>query len=305
MSRKLTNEIIDQCLSNNNRTVLRIGEYISAHVKILWKCTNCDNIWNSSYANISSGKDCPECARLRIQTKNTFTDKHIDKKLINDNKNIKRIGKYLTARQSIKWECIICKHEWVTTPDKILRGTGCPTCATNKRRLTNEIVDSRVAIINNKISRIDDFINTRTKIQWKCDKDHIWEATPDRILAGTGCPKCNMMGTYRLSLGTAELQITTNLYLIRFVSKINDNSFIKIGITKQKILTRFAGYTKNYDIEILYNTKLSLLECINTEQKVIQNLSKYQYIPEGKFGGKTECFIDIPEVEKKILQLLK
>lgn len=55
-------------------------------------------------------------------------------------------------------------------------------------KLTNEIVDAR--LVGRNIQRLGDYINTRTKIKWLCSKGHEWNAFPDTILRGHGCPKC-------------------------------------------------------------------------------------------------------------------
>jgi len=34
------------------------------------------------------------------------------------------------------------------------------------------------------------YINSKTKLRWRCSKGHEWKATPDSIKRGTGCPEC-------------------------------------------------------------------------------------------------------------------
>jgi thiol-disulfide isomerase/thioredoxin len=34
------------------------------------------------------------------------------------------------------------------------------------------------------------YVNTATKLRWRCKEGHIWEATPDPIKRGHWCPKC-------------------------------------------------------------------------------------------------------------------
>jgi hypothetical protein len=61
------------------------------------------------------------------------------------------------------------------------------------KRLTNEIIDLR--LIGRNIERIDNYIDKRTPIHFKCLIDncgHIWLAAPGNVAGGnrTGCPKC-------------------------------------------------------------------------------------------------------------------
>jgi hypothetical protein len=56
-------------------------------------------------------------------------------------------------------------------------------------KLSNQIIDERIK--NRSLERVDDFINTTTKIKWKCLIDNtIWSATPSNIIYGYGCPVC-------------------------------------------------------------------------------------------------------------------
>lgn len=370
-NKRLTNDIVDKRLINDNKPIKRIGNYINAHIKTEWECEICKNTWmaipNSILKVNPSG--CPHCAG-----KFKYTNKDIDNKL--KNRNLLRIGNYINYDTPIKWKCTKCNHEWTASPNgiigkhqsncpvcaqtlggkrksagqqqrvlKILKSkninlineytriidkhdfeckkcnyvwqvhlndivnndTGCPSCA-GLAKLTNETADNRLLKRSDIIYRIDDIVNARTKCTWRCEHGHEWLAVPDSVLNfGSGCPICNA-GFYSRDYIQSNFSVMVtpaSLYFVKFTQKITNISFVKIGITKRTVLQRFSGYKKNYNIETLYVTELSLLECINLERDIIYKMKQYQYIPEGKFGGKTECFIDIPEVERKILQLLE
>lgn len=34
------------------------------------------------------------------------------------------------------------------------------------------------------------YFNLRTKLQWQCSEQHVWEAPPDSIKSGSWCPAC-------------------------------------------------------------------------------------------------------------------
>ena len=36
----------------------------------------------------------------------------------------------------------------------------------------------------------DNYVNIKTKLEWRCLNKHTWKATPDNILRGKWCPKC-------------------------------------------------------------------------------------------------------------------
>lgn len=371
-NKRLTNEIVDKRLINDNKPITRVGDYINAHVKIKWECKNCKNTWiaipNSILKVNPSG--CPCCAGSI-----KYTNQDIDNKL--KSRNIVRIGNYMNYDTPIKWKCVYCKHEWKASPNgvigehksncpsctRILSGkkkslgqkqrvmkileskdiklvsnytriidkhnfhckkcnhvwsvhlndivnnnTGCPLCA-GLIKLTNEVVDQRLSQRNDIIYRIDDIVNARTKCRWRCVYGHKWLAIPDSILNfGTGCPFCNKKGFYNEAykqLNPNDMNLVANLYVVRFIHKSTGESFIKIGITKNRISKRFASYKKLYDVKTLHISKLFLGDCIDLENYIIYRMRNYQYIPEGKFNGRTECFIDIPEVEREIFKLLE
>ena len=60
------------------------------------------------------------------------------------------------------------------------------------RRLTHEEFVNRMREINNDIEILGEYINANTKIKVRCKIDgYEWEATPNNLLSGNGCPKCN------------------------------------------------------------------------------------------------------------------
>jgi hypothetical protein len=56
-------------------------------------------------------------------------------------------------------------------------------------KLNNELIDKR--LVGRNIVRIGDYVNSKTKIKWKCLIDgYEWYTKPNTIFMGCGCPKC-------------------------------------------------------------------------------------------------------------------
>ena len=76
-------------------------------------------------------------------------------------------------------------HIYQQASGKHLQGQGCPVC---KKKTTEEYVqeckDKGLDL------PIEDYINTRTKINHKCSKGHIYPQRPHNHLQGQGCPLC-------------------------------------------------------------------------------------------------------------------
>lgn len=178
---KITNDIVDERLSQ--RPLQRIEDYIGDKKKILWKCLNCAHEWKAIPNAIFRGTGCPKCAG-----KEKITNEEFDQRI--ESRPVKRLSDYKGHTHTIKMECLnkSCLHVWDTKATYILTGSNCPKCNLTEK-FTNEVVDNFIK--ERPIIRLDDYIDTRTKIRWKCEKcDHIWLARPAGVLKGQGCPKC-------------------------------------------------------------------------------------------------------------------
>lgn len=303
---KYTNDDIDDKIKNRN--LLCISDYINYDTQLKWKCGDCNNEWLATPNNvIGKNSGCPACSQKTSGKKKSLGQQKRVFEILKS-KNISLLNEYTRIKDKHKFKCEKCNHEWTTTPNNIVNSnTGCPSCA-GLVKLTNEVVDQRLSERNDIIHRVDDIINARTKCIWQCEHGHKWPATPDSVLNfGSGCPICNAGFYSREYIQKNATTMATNakIYLVRFEQKSSNVNFVKIGITKHPILKRFSGYQKKYNIDILYTKELTLLDCINLERDIIYKMKEHQYIPEGKFGGRTECFKNLPEVERKILQLLE
>jgi len=288
MSRaKLTNELVDHRLRNTYRRIIRLEEYINAHTRILWGCEICNNQWSATPGTILNDlTGCPKCAKIP-----RLTNKIVDSRLIDDKRNIKRIGQYIDSKTKIDWKCTVCNNQWKAAPDGVLNSKrGCSKCS-NNLKLTNKIVNERLINQKRDIQRIGQVSGTNTKIDWKCNNGHVWKATPNNVLnKNTGCSKCNRLGN------PGKLYFKNNphkkispglLYLIEIT--YNNQTFIKVGITEKSVKNRFLGDIKRYNIIELTSKKMSLYEAYLIEQKILRQYIKYLVEPNSTFNGKTEC----------------
>lgn len=107
------------------------------------------------------------------------------------NSHITIIGEYTGVHKHIACKCNVCGYEWMSTPHELLRGSGCIKCFREKLKLTNEEFIERMKNINPNIIFLSKYIDNKTKIKCKCLIDNYeWEATPNKLLMGRGCPKC-------------------------------------------------------------------------------------------------------------------
>ena len=159
--------------------------YINTNTKLKWKCA-VGHEWEATPDNIKVGKWCPKCA---IKKNADNKRKSItDMQLIAKNRGGKCLSKeYTNMNSKLQWECSK-GHQWLAIPSNIISGKWCPTCAGKKRTITD--MCNAAEQYNGKCLS-SAFIDMMTKLEWQCEKGHVWEATPNSIInKNSWCPIC-------------------------------------------------------------------------------------------------------------------
>lgn len=94
---------------------------------------------------------------------------------------------YLNNRTKLKWQCDK-GHVWEATPHDISGGAWCHICGGSFKKTLEEM--QKIAEEKGGKCLSLKYINSKTRLQWQCEKGHIWEATPAKILIGRWCPYC-------------------------------------------------------------------------------------------------------------------
>lgn len=196
-NKKKTIKEYKQELANINPNIEVIEEYIDAKTPILHQCNIDGYVWKTSPNNVLGGHGCPACARQKVGEKNSKSHNQYVKEIAIINPNIEVVEQYSGSHIPILHRCKIDGHEWKPTPDSILHGCGCPKCAGNQKK-TTEQYKAELAIKNPDIEVLGEYITAIIPILHRCKKDgYIWMARPANILFGHGCPLCagNMLRT--------------------------------------------------------------------------------------------------------------
>lgn len=104
-----------------------IGEYINSKSPIQCKCLIDGCIWYPIPNNLLKGTGCPQCAGTKNKTHEEFM-----LELNKINPNILVLSKYINSKYKIKCQCLIDYKVWWSTPNNLLRGSGCPECNQSK-----------------------------------------------------------------------------------------------------------------------------------------------------------------------------
>lgn len=116
----LSKDIVNHRLTNDNRGITMIGEYITANIKSLFRCA-CSHEWLARPGHVLKSSGCPKCSDTSL-TKDIINDR-----LNNDNSGITLIGECLGASSKTLFRCE-SNHEWYSEPRNVLSGKGCPSC---------------------------------------------------------------------------------------------------------------------------------------------------------------------------------
>ena len=104
---------------------------------------------------------------------------------------------YVNARTIYPWSCNICGHKWNASWDNAQR-YWCKRCADarGKKKLMHSIEHiQKVAESRGFTLLSKKYLGARKLHRYQCKKRHEWNATPDNINRGKGCPYC--FGKYK------------------------------------------------------------------------------------------------------------
>ena len=143
-------------------------------------------------SNHLKGHGCPHCAKNGVRpTLEAFRARFSDKMI-----NLSEF-EYKRATDAGKCLCERCGNVWYTTPMSLMKGSGCPRCAKERRvmkRTSN--IDEFIRKFQEKHGINYDFseakyVNAITKMAVICPSHGKFFITPNDLLSGHGCPICS------------------------------------------------------------------------------------------------------------------
>lgn len=100
--------------------------------------------------------------------------------------------RYINSTTKLLWGCED-GHRWYAAPAAVRHKSWCRICAiarsASARRLSIGHMDSLAKQRGIQcVSRR--YVNSSTKMRWRCGQGHTWQATPGDVRSGHGCPHC-------------------------------------------------------------------------------------------------------------------
>ena len=119
MGKKLTTHLVNERLKN--RGIRLLDDYSHANDKLLFRGL-CNHEWLATPNNIMNhNRGCPKCA----------SNATLNKEIVNERikgRGFTLIDEYRGSHKKSLFRCIN-GHEWMAISDNIVRGQGCPMCA--------------------------------------------------------------------------------------------------------------------------------------------------------------------------------
>lgn len=200
MPRRLCYTIEDmQRLALSKSGMCLSREYFNLTTPLVWQCKY-GHKWTSRPCNIVSGKWCPKCGSARVHLKGSYGS--VKKRYtLGDLKNlaITHHGycleeEYLGLNIKHKWQCER-GHQWLARPSSVLyMKTWCPFCAFERNAGTQrDGIENMYALAESRGGKClsTKYLNATKKLDWECNRGHVWEATPSNVKNGSWCRICS------------------------------------------------------------------------------------------------------------------
>lgn len=173
----LTKEIVNERI--HDRGLILIGDYKDTATRSVFQCSK-GHSWQTTPGGVLGGSGCPHCDGQAPLNKDIVNDRIADRGFI-------MLGEYANVDTKSMFQCSE-GHTWEATPYKVMARTGCPHCS-RRVPLTTQSINDRIS--GRGFVMMDEFISSQTKVRFECSAGHIWEAKPNNILNGRGCPACS------------------------------------------------------------------------------------------------------------------
>lgn len=229
-----------------------------------------------------------------------ITCKEFDAKLAVKNPKVIRVGIYKNDYTKIEFKCLIHNQIGLSRPTDVLRGHGLSCCSFNEaqRRLAAESYDERLKQKNPKIVRLGEYVNTKTKIKFKClIHNEVHLARPESCLKGRGLACCGKINTLNHSIKFGKQP--TELYLFN-LSRFSE--YVKVGISKNSDNRK----DEEYGEQILIKKLNSRAEAYVLEQAILQDKTLTRDCPEemylNRWPGWTEVRKCSKDVAKQVVE---
>lgn len=144
------------------------------------------------------------------------------------------------------------------------------------------------------------YTRSNEKILIECDEHGLFTQLANSHVQGSGCPKCTVYdsssspntGWNETTISRFPIEKQNSIAYVYIIRLTSDNeNFYKIGFSTNPT-KRFHKF-KPYSIEVIKLIKLTMIEAIKYEKKLLSLHKENKYIPQYIKCGKHECFNEL------------
>jgi hypothetical protein len=158
-------------------------KHVSVESRVTWECAE-GHRWDQSPARLRYGRPtwCPTCARASKLTLTELRDLAA-----------KQGGACLsetatTKMDAYRWKCAV-GHVFSMSAKAVTRGSFCPRCRSPQKRDLARF--QRIAGQRKGECLSKTYVNSMTRLQFRCKAGHAWWAIPMSIARGSWCRVCS------------------------------------------------------------------------------------------------------------------
>lgn len=300
MGKKLTTlDFIERAVQVHGSTYdYSLTKYVNADVKVEIVCSVHGSFFQRP-ADHTRGSGCALCNERQQLTVQQFVDRAIQ---VHKSKYTYERVTYKNVTTKVDISCP-SHGTFSQTPKDHLTGYGCPTCGGTKKKSNTEFITQAKETHGDKYSySLVDLTSMNKKVEITCPEHGNFFQRPADHINGSGCPVCSLLvrGKYSqqyFETFPVEKSAPAILYLVSV-----DDTFCKIGITKQTLTQRFT----NKPVTEVLTVPMTLYDAYVREQEILTRYSHQRYRTAGvtsrHFAGWTECFplSLLPELKKAV-----
>ena len=175
------------------------GEYTGFNNRNHFVCKRCGYEWDAVPASMCPQKSgCPRCAVEHVRSLLRRNKEEVLSKIHDIHPDVSLAeNEYIDTSHKITAVCHKCNNIWLTPPEKLLQGHGCPQCANtiraDKSRLQLNDVKSTLQRVHPTWELIGAYHSCADKIRVKCTLCGAeWCGKFHNILKQVNCPVCDI-----------------------------------------------------------------------------------------------------------------
>lgn len=258
--------------NESNNTFWETKErYKNSNTSIRFACKKDGFSIMAKPSNLLSGNyRCHECDR---REKRKILEDHIK----NNNLPIKIIGEYINNNTNIKCKCTICKKEYFTIPNRIIKTNAiCRDCSYVEMGINSRIpINIFLQKLKEKhpdIDYIDGYECMSKRVQVFCKKcGNVWHTIAGSLVNdGKGCPSCNSSkGEKKIEelLKNNNVNYTTQKTFENLVGVGNKRIRYDFYIPSHNLLIEYQGVQHERPIDFSGKGEDFAVNCFNRQQE--------------------------------------